>query len=219
MREEGSNWDLMKGVILSVPPGARTTVVEFDDLRELLRQGVQRRRDVRGGQAPRRPAAQAARVDGGRGLQGRLDQGARRRRSRTSPSASGVYYEKLAQLRILKMSDRDRAALAKQLGGTPDQQLSLFQNDVPIKPADVGHAGVQGVGRRLPEVPQEPARPAVAGQRRARHLGPLSGRGCGTCCATTTTSSTPTSASTSFWEAFGDGSAFSAPRSCTSSRC
>ena len=44
----------------------------------------------------------------------------------------GVYSEDLAWRRLLEMDHKDRVELAKQLGGTPDEQLSLFQNDVPI---------------------------------------------------------------------------------------
>src|SRR5262249_22006726 len=37
-----------------------------------------------------------------------------------------------ARERVLKMSNEDRAWVAKTLGGTPDQMLYYFQNDVPI---------------------------------------------------------------------------------------
>src|SRR6202020_1243906 len=44
-----------------------------------------------------------------------------------------VYMDNPARARLLKMSKPDRLAMAKALGGVPDQLMSLFQADLPIE--------------------------------------------------------------------------------------
>ena len=132
MRAEGSDWGLMKGVIESVPVADRTKVVEEDSLRGFfvsecddgeMYEAVK----LLGGRLSKQLAWMAAED---------CEDGWVKERITTLTDAKGrtdVYSERIAWNRLLKLSERDRAAMAQLLGGTPDQQLSLFQNDVNIK--------------------------------------------------------------------------------------
>ena len=131
MKAEGSNWSLMKGVILSVPLEARLTVVQQNDLRAFFVDecGDEEMYDavkLLGGPLRKQLAWMAD--------EGCEDGWIKERVNAVKDDVQrrGVYYEDLAAKRIRKMSHRDRATMAKELGGTPDEQMSLFQNDVPI---------------------------------------------------------------------------------------
>ena len=132
MRDEGSNWDLMKDVIKSVPVADRTKVVEDDKLRGFFVSecGDSEMYDavkLLGGRLSKQLAWMATEDCEDGWIKERVT-------TLTDPKDRlAVYGERRAWDRILKMGDRDRVEIAKLLGGTPDQQLSLFQNDVNIK--------------------------------------------------------------------------------------
>ncbi|MFL5931524.1 MAG: hypothetical protein ACJ75P_09725 [Gaiellaceae bacterium] len=131
MQAEGSNWDLMKGVIESVPIAERTKVVEDDKLRAFF---VSECNDAEmyeavkllGGRLRKQLAWMAAEDCKDEWIKERVNAVV------DAKERTGVYSEEIAWKRLLEMSDADRVELAKLLGGTPDQQLSLFQNDVGI---------------------------------------------------------------------------------------
>ncbi len=131
MQAEGSSWALMRDVIVSVPRDQRTKVVEDDKLRAFF---VSECNDEE--------MYEAVRLLGGR-LRKQLawmaaedckDEWIKERVNAVTDAKErlGVYSEDIAWRRLLEMDRKSRVELAKQLGGTPDQQLSLFQNDIPI---------------------------------------------------------------------------------------
>ncbi len=131
MHEEGTDWHLMKDVILSVPAADRPPIMEDDSIRAIFVD-----------ECGKSELYDAVKTLGGRlclqlawmAVRGCKDEWIRERADAVKDPQRRieVYYEPLAWKRILKMEAADRAAIAKLLGGTPDQQLELFQNDVPI---------------------------------------------------------------------------------------
>jgi hypothetical protein len=131
MQAEGSDWDLMKDVILSVPREERTQVVEDDKLRAFfvsecndaeMYEAVQ----LLGGRLRKQLAWMAAEDCEDEWIKERVNA------VEDAKERTGVYSEEIAWRRLLELSHKDRVDMAKRLGGTPDQQLSLFQNDVGI---------------------------------------------------------------------------------------
>ncbi|HKH31466.1 MAG TPA: hypothetical protein VKA45_10465 [Gaiellaceae bacterium] len=131
MQAEGSDWDLMKDVILSVPREERTQVVEDDKLRAFfvsecndaqMYEAVQ----LLGGRLRKQLAWMAAEDCEDEWIKERVNAVG------DAKERTGVYSEEIAWRRLLELSHKDRVDMAKLLGGTPDQQLSLFQNDVGI---------------------------------------------------------------------------------------
>ena len=133
MKAEGTNWDLLKDVILSVKPEERTKVVEDDGLRSLF---VSECNDkemyeairLLGGRLRKQMAWLAAEEVPGSWLIARIKEV----KDAKELERRDVYHEKSVQLYILEQDHKLRVEIAKLLGGTPDEQMSLFQNDVPI---------------------------------------------------------------------------------------
>jgi hypothetical protein len=131
MRAEGSDWGLMRDVIKSVPVEGRTKVVEDDSLRGFF---VSECNDVEmyeavrllGGPLAKQLAWMAAEDCQDSWIMERI------RTIADEKQRLAVYSERSAWQRLLEMDDKDRVEAAKLLGGNPDQQLSLFQNDVNI---------------------------------------------------------------------------------------
>lgn len=131
LQAEGSNWGLMKDVISSVPAPDRAKVVEDDSLRHLF---VSECGDAEmyeavkllGGPLSKQLAWMAAEDCEDAWIEERIttitDANERLR----------VYFEKLAAERIMQIKAAKRVALIKLLGGTPDEQLYLFSNDIEI---------------------------------------------------------------------------------------
>ena len=132
MKAEGSSWGLMKDVIESVPAAERTKVVEDDSLRSFFVSECNDREmyeavKLLGGRLSKQLAWMAAEDCEDGWVKERIT-------TLTDPKDRiAIYSERIAWDRLLKLSETDRVAMAKLLGGTPDQQLSLFQNDVNIK--------------------------------------------------------------------------------------
>jgi hypothetical protein len=123
---------------------------------------------------------------------------------------SSVYYETVLLKRMLDMSDEDRAELAKTLKGTPDELLSLFQNDLAIDklrgyPKTPGEDWVKAV-IRYRKNPRDilwigSGNPSAWGPFFRPHLWEILGNYHDTLY--------PEYNVNVFWEAFGDGSLFS----------
>ena len=133
---------------MSVPAAERTKVVEDDLLRgffvsECNDEEMYEAVKLLGG----RPA-QAAGLDGDGGLRGRLDQGARHAVTDAKASVAASTTSSSRAKRILQDErPRPRRRWPSCWAGRPDEQLSLFQNDVPIKLLTWAHA-VGRLGRR-----------------------------------------------------------------------
>jgi hypothetical protein len=131
MQAEGTEWRLVKDVIESVPEKGRTQVVESDGLREFF---VEEFSDAQVYQAVKLLDGRLSKQLAWMVAKGNRDGWIKARITAVVDPKERVqvYYERRVWQRLLKMSDKDRAEVAKTLGGTPDQQLSLFQNDVGI---------------------------------------------------------------------------------------
>jgi hypothetical protein len=208
MKAEGSDWGLMKDVIESVPPPERTKVVEDDTLRgffvsECNDKEMYEAVKLLGGRLSKQLAWMAAED---------CEDGWVKERITTLTDAKdriAVYGERIAWDRLLKLSDKDRVEMAKLLGGNPDQQLSLFQSDVDIKSLTWATPSADWVAalmkhRRNPLDTLEVAKSDPTG------WAPFVGPQLWNLFQNFHNTIYPEDRMKPFWEAFGNGSAFSA---------
>jgi hypothetical protein len=132
MREEGSDWGLMRDVIQSVPPPERTKVVEDAGLRAFF---VSECGDSQMYEAVKLLGGRLSKQLAWMADEGCEDDWIKERIGAIADANErlGIYFEDLAWRRIIKMGHKSRVDIAKLLGGTPDQQMALLQNDVPIE--------------------------------------------------------------------------------------
>ncbi len=208
MKAEGSDWGLMKDVIESVPAADRAKVVEDDTLRgffvsECNDEEMYEAVKLLGGRLSKQLAWMAAED---------CEDGWIKERITTltdSKDRIAVYGERIAWNRLLKMSEKDRVAMAKLLGGDPDQQLSLFQSDVDIKLLTWATPSADWVAalmkhRRNPLDTLEVAKSDPTG------WAPFVGPKLWDLFQNFHNTIYPEDRMKPFWEAFGNGSAFSA---------
>jgi len=131
MKEEGTDWDLMQDVIKSVPAPDRVKVVENDAVRALFVSEL--------GNAK---MYEAVKLLGGKLAKQLLwlaDEGcdddwiSERIASQPDPAErAAVYGEGLVVERLRDIKPDKRIPIIKDLGGTPEQQMSVFYDDIPI---------------------------------------------------------------------------------------
>jgi uncharacterized protein DUF4157 len=131
MKEEGTDWDLMKDVINSVPVAERVKVVENDSVRALFVKELGNDKMY-----------EAVKLLGGKLAKQLLwmaDEGCDdawiTERIASQPDATeraAVYGEKLVVERLRDIKADARIQIIKDLGGTPEQQMSVFYDDIPI---------------------------------------------------------------------------------------
>jgi hypothetical protein len=145
MHEEGTDWGLMREVIGASPPEQRPLLMGDEKMRAIFLD-----------ECSKRELYNAVSLLGGP-LSLQLSWMARRgcdddwiwERVKAIPDPKqriAVYAELPALFRLIKMSKPDRVAMAKELGGSPDQLMALFQDDVPIE-------GLNQIPGRTPSAP------------------------------------------------------------------
>jgi hypothetical protein len=209
MHAEGTDWGLMKDVIASSPVEQRAQLMADDSMRAIFVD-----------ECGKSELYDAVKTLGGTlrqqltwmAIRGCNDEWIKERVGAISDQTqrSSVYYEMAVLKRMLKMGDDDRAELARTLKGTPDEMLSLFQNDLPIDklrgyPKTPGADWV-GAVIKYRKNPRDilwigSGNPSAWGPFLRPHLWAILGNYHDTLY--------PEFNVTTFWEAFGDGSAFS----------
>ncbi len=132
MHEEGTDWGLMRDVILASPAEQRAPLMQDDRMRAIFLDECSK------------SELYAAVMMLGGPLSLQLSWMARRGcddawiwervKAIADPAQRvAVYADAPARSRLLEMSKHDRLAMAKALGGTPDQLMFLFQADLPIE--------------------------------------------------------------------------------------
>jgi hypothetical protein len=132
MHEEGTDWLLMNGVIVASPVEQRAPLMGDESMRAIFFD-----------ECSKRELYDAVKLLGGP-LSLQLSWMARRgcddewiwERVNAITDVNqrlAVYADNPALFRLLKMSKADRLAMAKALGGSPNQLMALFQDDLPIE--------------------------------------------------------------------------------------
>ncbi|WP_437996488.1 DUF4157 domain-containing protein [Sorangium sp. So ce185] len=132
MKAEGTSWDLMKDVITSVPAPDRVKVVESDQVRELFVSEL--------GNAEMYEAVKLLGGKLAKQLLWMADEGCKdawiKERIDSQPDPAQrleVYKEPLVIQRLRELDADKRIAVLNALQGTPEQQMSVFTNDIPIE--------------------------------------------------------------------------------------
>ncbi len=132
IHDEGTDWGLMRDVILASPAEQRAPLMQDDRMRaifldECSKSELYHAVILLGGPLSLQLSWMARR--------GCDDDWIRERVKAITDATQrvAVYMDNPARSRLLEMSKQDRLAMAKALGGVPDQLMSLFQADLPIE--------------------------------------------------------------------------------------
>jgi hypothetical protein len=212
MHAEGTDWGLMKDVILASPPEQRPPLMADDSMRAIFVD-----------ECGKSELYDAVKTLGGTlrqqltwmAMRGCKDEWIKERVAAITDQKqrSDVYYELVVLERLLKMGVDDRAELAKTLKGKPEEMLALFQNDLAIDklrgyPMTPGEDWVKAL-IHYRKNPRDifwvaSGNPATWGPFYRPHLWTILGNYHDTLY--------PEYNVKVFWEAFGDGSTFNSPQ-------
>ena len=132
MHEEGTDWDLMRDVILASPAEQRAPLMQDDRMRAIFLDECSKRElynavSLLGGPLSLQLSWMARRGCDDDWIWERV------KAINDAKQRVAVYMDRPALFRLLEMSKQDRLAMAKALGGVPDQLMALFQRDLPIE--------------------------------------------------------------------------------------